>query len=107
MAERFQHMALGGQTDQVFLGQELTQRRNYSEATAREADEEIRKILKQAYSRAYDTLMTYRDQLDQLADILLEHEEIPGEKVVEIIESKSEESDSDATDDDAESASEA
>jgi cell division protease FtsH len=100
MAERFQHMALGGQTDQVFLGQELTQRRDYSEETAREADEEIRKILEQAYSQAYETLEHYRDQLDQLADILLEEEEIPGERVVEIIESKSTDADQEGSNED-------
>jgi cell division protease FtsH len=93
-------MALGGQTDQVFLGQELTQRRDYSEETAREADEEIRKILEQAYSQAYETLEHYRDQLDQLADILLEEEEIPGERVVEIIESKSTDADQEGSNED-------
>jgi cell division protease FtsH len=101
MAEKFQHMALGGQSDQVFLGQELTQRRDYSEETAREADEEIRKILGQAYRQAYKTLEDHRDQLDQLADILIEEEEIAGERVVELIESKS--NNSEAPDKDAES----
>ena len=101
MAEKFQHMALGGQSDQVFLGQELTQRRDYSEETAREADEEIRKILGQAYRQAYKTLEDHRDQLDQLADILIAEEEIAGERVVELIESKS--NNSEAPDKDAES----
>jgi cell division protease FtsH len=103
MAERFQHMALGGQSDQVFLGQELTQRRDYSEETAREADEETRKILSQAYKRAYETLEDHRDQLDQLADILVEEEEIPGERVVEIIESKSDNSESEHAEKETES----
>jgi cell division protease FtsH len=103
MAEKFQHMALGGQSDQVFLGQEITQRRDYSEATAREADEEIKNILQQAYQRAFETLETHRDPLDRLAEMLIEDEELPGEKVVEIIESQSDRSESEAANDEDES----
>jgi cell division protease FtsH len=102
MGEKFKHMALGGQSDQVFLGQEITQRRDYSEATAREADEEIKNILQQAYQRAFETLETYRDPLDRLAEMLIEDEELPGEKVVEIIESKSDSSEPEHEDDESE-----
>jgi cell division protease FtsH len=86
MGEQFQHMALGGRREQVFLGEEIAQRREYSETTAREVDEEIQKILRESYRRALDTLQERRDALDRLADELLEREEIPGKEVLEFVE---------------------
>jgi cell division protease FtsH len=85
MTERFQHVALGGQRQQVFLGEEIVQRREYSEVTAREVDEEIQTILSEAYERAVGTLQEYRSELDRVADALLEHEEIPGSMVFDLV----------------------
>lgn len=79
-------MAYGGRSDQVFLGQEIAQRREYSETTAREIDEEIKDILSQAYQRAWDTLKEHREHLDKLVDALLAREEIVGEAVVALVE---------------------
>ena len=86
MGERFRHVALGGRREQVFLGEEIAQRREYSETTAREVDEEIQQILEETYQRAVNTLQEHRDALDRLAEALLEHEELPGNEVLEIIE---------------------
>ncbi|MFN2282856.1 MAG: ATP-dependent zinc metalloprotease FtsH [Anaerolineae bacterium] len=85
MGEQFEHIAFGEQREQVFLGEEIAQRRDYSEDTAREVDEEIRNILERAYNQALETLREHREQLDHLAGELLQHEEIPGEKVVELV----------------------
>lgn len=85
MSERLGHIALGGAKEQVFLGEELTQRREYSESTASEVDEEITTILDEAYNRARSTLQKNREGLDHLADELIDKEEIPGERVMEIL----------------------
>jgi cell division protease FtsH len=85
MSEKLGHMAFGGRQEQVFLGEEIAQRREYSEQTARDVDEEIRSILERAYEHAVSTLKEHRDALDRLAKALLEKEEISGEEVVEII----------------------
>jgi cell division protease FtsH len=85
MGERFRHVALGGRREQVFLGEEFAQRREYSETTAREVDEEIKQILEETYQRAVNTLQEHRDALDRLAEALLEYEELPGNEVLEII----------------------
>lgn len=85
MSDRFQHTAFGGEREQVFLGEEIAQRRDYSEMTAREIDEEIQKILENAYKRAIDTLREHRDGLNQVAEVLMEQEEIPGEEVLELL----------------------
>jgi cell division protease FtsH len=69
----------------VFLGEEIAQRREYSEETARQVDEEIRAILDESYERASITLEEYREALDQVADALLQREEIPGKEVAELI----------------------
>ncbi len=85
MSEKLGQLAFGGRQEQVFLGEEIAQRREYSEQTAREVDEEIRSILDRAYKRATTTLEEHRDALDRLAQALLEKEEIPGEEVLEIV----------------------
>jgi cell division protease FtsH len=85
MSERLGHMAFGGRQQQVFLGEEIAQRREYSEETAREVDEEIKVILDQAYDRAVSTLEEHRDGLDRLAKALRQKEEIAGAEVLEIL----------------------
>jgi cell division protease FtsH len=85
MSERLGHLAFGGRQQQVFLGEEIAQRREYSEQTAREVDEEIRAILDEAYDRAVSTLAEHRDGLDALARALREKEEIAGDEVLEIV----------------------
>ncbi|MFW6096595.1 MAG: ATP-dependent zinc metalloprotease FtsH [Chloroflexota bacterium] len=85
MSKRLGRVALGGEEDEVFLGEDLTRRRHYSEATAREIDEEVRNIVEEAYERANNTLEKYRQQLDSVADALLEYEELSGERVLELV----------------------
>ncbi|MGC9348911.1 MAG: ATP-dependent zinc metalloprotease FtsH [Anaerolineae bacterium] len=85
MSERFKHMAMGGRSQQVFLGQEIAQRRDYSEDTARIIDEEVQSILDRAYERATETLEDNRERLDKLAGELREREEIPGDEVLELL----------------------
>ncbi len=88
MSERLGQVAWANQQGQVFLGEEIAQQRDYSETTAREIDEEVKTILKEAYERAKSTLQEYRDQFDQVVQLLLEKEVIPGEEVLELIGSK-------------------
>lgn len=85
MRERLGHVAWGGEREQVFLGEEIAQRRHYSEITAREVDEEIKATLDEAYKRALTTLKTHRHGLDLVAEALLETEEIMGEEVLELV----------------------
>jgi cell division protease FtsH len=86
MSDKLGHVALGTGRHQVFLGEELTQRREYSETTAREVDEEVRRIVEEAYARARQILKEHRSALDRLADALLEREEIPGDEVMKLLD---------------------
>jgi len=88
MSDKFGHMAFGGQREQVFLGEELGGRREYSDSTAREIDEEVKRILEESYQRAEDALKEHREVLDRVADELLEKEEIPGKWVENLIRKK-------------------
>jgi cell division protease FtsH len=85
MSESLGRMALGDGHENVFLGHEIAQRREYSEATAREVDEEIKKILTEAYDRAAQVLQKHRDGLDRVAKDLVEKEEISGKEVAELV----------------------
>ena len=85
MGQSLGQMALGDGDENVFLGYELAQRRHYSDATAREVDEEIKNILKGSYERAVDILRKHRDGLDRVAKDLLDKEEITGKEVLELV----------------------
>jgi cell division protease FtsH len=76
---------MGEDQGNVFLGEELSQGRDYSDETAREIDDEVRRITEMAFKRAIDTLREHRDAFDQLADALIENEEVAGEKVLALI----------------------
>ena len=73
--------------EQVFLGREIAQHRDYSEATAQKIDEEINKLIKNAYERAKSVLNENLDILHQLAERLLEKETVMGKELDELIHS--------------------
>ena len=83
MSDKFGNMAFGGQQEQVFLGEQMGSQREYSDSTAREIDEEVKRILQEAYQKAVDTITEHRNVLDRLAEELLDKEEVPGSKVVD------------------------
>ncbi len=73
--------------EQVFLGREIAQHRDYSEATAQKIDEEINKLIKNSYGRAQSVLKENLDILHKLAEILLEKETVMGKELDELIHS--------------------
>lgn len=85
MTERLGHLALGGKREHVFLGEEIAEGREYSEATAREVDQEIKAIIDRAFALAKDTLRQYRDGLERVAEALRQHEEITGRQILELV----------------------
>jgi cell division protease FtsH len=96
MSDAFPNMALGSEQEEVFLGKELGQKRDYSEATARELDIAVKDIIDDAYKRAKQTLVDHRDALDKLADMLLEREEVPGKEVTKLLGSQEEQEETQA-----------
>ena len=85
MGEHFKNIAWGSHTGPVFLGEELARRKDYSEETARLVDEDVRRILDEAYQRTKRVLEEHAEAMHKIAEELLEHETIPGERVREIL----------------------
>ncbi|MDP2498281.1 MAG: ATP-dependent zinc metalloprotease FtsH [Candidatus Palauibacterales bacterium] len=85
MAEGLENIALGDGDEHVFLGEELARGKQYSDGTAREVDEAVKNILREAFRRAKETLQENRDGLDRLAETLIEKEELAGDEVVRLL----------------------
>jgi len=85
MSDRFKDIAFGGEKENVFLGEDIAQQRQYSDETARDVDEEVQGILSDAYGRAVQTLRENREGLDRLAETLLEKEELEAREVFELL----------------------
>ena len=82
MSEKLGPLAYGEQEENVFLGREITQRReDYSEATAKAIDEETRAIIDRQYEVARKLVSENRDKLDRLAEHLLERETLDSEEI--------------------------
>jgi cell division protease FtsH len=76
MSEKLGPMVFGQKEELVFLGKELGEQRDYSDAVALEIDNEVRRIIHEAYTRTKNLLLQYRDRLDAVAQRLLEVETI-------------------------------
>ncbi|MFP4325039.1 MAG: ATP-dependent zinc metalloprotease FtsH [Desulfonatronovibrio sp.] len=81
MSETIGPLAFGGKGEEVFLGREFTQHKEYSEETARLIDEEVKKIVRDAYEIAKGLLQDNIKTLHELAEVLLERETITGVEV--------------------------
>jgi cell division protease FtsH len=67
-------LSFGKKEEQIFLGREISQHRDYSEDTAIQIDHEVKRIVEEGYNRAVKTLEDNRDSLTRLAEALLEYE---------------------------------
>ena len=81
MSDRIGLMAVGDSDQEVFLGRELVQRREVSEHTARQVDEEVKRILDEAHARARSVLEDNQELLDAIAEALLDRETLDGEEI--------------------------
>jgi cell division protease FtsH len=73
-------MVYGQKEELIFLGREISEQRDYSEAVAELIDKEVQTIVNEAYERAKTILKEYRDKLDAVAERLLEVETISREE---------------------------
>ena len=85
MSEKLGPLAFGKKEEQIFLGREFAQHRDYSEETARLIDNEIRTIVTHSYEKAKDILQRNMAALHQLANSLLEKEVLDGRQIDSII----------------------
>ena len=87
MSEKLGTIAFGSGQEEVFLGRDIAQGRNYSEQTSADIDSEVRRIIDKAYKTAEQILTMQMDKLTAVANVLLEKEKIDGEEFEEIFNS--------------------
>jgi cell division protease FtsH len=85
MSEKLGPLAFGQKEEQIFLGREFAQHRDYSEETAQMIDQEIRTIVTQSYEKAKNILIQNMGTLHKLANTLLEKEALDGHQIDAII----------------------
>lgn len=76
-------------SDEVFLGRDFSSSKDYSEKTAAEIDDEIRRIIDNAYKSCLDILTVHMDKLEFVAQYLLKHETMDGEQFKAAMDSDS------------------
>ncbi len=81
MSDKLGMIAYADNSQEVFLGHSVTQNKNVSEATAREIDNEIKVVIDHAYQSAKKILTDNIDELNTLANGLLEHETLSGDEI--------------------------
>ena len=76
MSEALGPMVYGQKEELIFLGREISEQRDYSDAVAQQIDQEVRRLVNEAHIKAKEILTQYRDRLDAVAAKLLEVETI-------------------------------
>src|SRR5512139_624769 len=74
MSKKLGPMVYGQKEELIFLGREISEQRDYSDAVAEEIDSEVRRLVAEAHEKARDILVRYREKLDSVANRLLEVE---------------------------------
>ena len=88
MSDKLGPLSFGKKEEQIFLGREIAQHRDYSEETAQAIDKEVRRIVEQAYEVAQTIIKENIDNLHKLAEALLTYETLEGAEVEAIIAGK-------------------
>ena len=79
-------LSFGKKEEQIFLGREISQHRDYSEETAIRIDEEVKRIISTAYSRARAIIEQHSNAMVRVAEALLEREVLDGAEVKTLID---------------------
>ncbi len=86
MSEKLGPLVYGRKEELVFLGKEIGEQRDYSEAMAEEIDQEVRAFVVKAHERAKAVLLEHREQLELVARALLERETLSAEEFEALME---------------------
>ena len=81
-------LTFGKKEEQIFLGREIAQHRDFSEETARQIDLEVRRLIDEAYQSAHSIVESHADAMHRIAAALLERETIDAEEVKMLIDGK-------------------
>ena len=86
MSEKLGTVSFESGHDEVFIGRTMGQGRSYSEAVAAQIDEEVRRVVDEACRRCEDLLTERREQLENVAKYLLEHETMERDAFLSVVE---------------------
>ncbi|HUK86277.1 MAG TPA: ATP-dependent zinc metalloprotease FtsH [Terriglobales bacterium] len=81
-------LTFGKKEEQIFLGREIAQHRDYSEETAIKIDQEVRRLVDESYNRSRDILAGNRESLSKIAAALLEREVLDANEIKMLLEGK-------------------
>ena len=81
-------ISLGQKEEQIFLGREIAQHRDYSEATAIRIDEQVKMLVERGYKMSQQIIDEHREALITMAEMLLEREVLDGAEVLQIVQGK-------------------
>ena len=81
-------LTFGKKEEQIFLGREIAQHRDFSEETARQIDLEVRRLIDEAYQSAHSLVASHADAMHRIGAALLERETIDAEEVKMLIEGR-------------------
>ncbi|MDR2365401.1 MAG: ATP-dependent zinc metalloprotease FtsH [Zoogloeaceae bacterium] len=88
MSEKMGTMVYGENDNELFLGRSVTTHKNVSEATMREVDAEIRRIIDEQYALAQRLLNENRDKVEAMTAALMEYETIDADQIKDIMEGR-------------------
>ena len=87
-SEELGNVAYGDNQEEIFLGHSVARQHNVSEKTAQMIDAEVRELVEGGYERALEILTAHKDDLETLAQGLLEYETLAGDEIVDLLKGK-------------------
>ena len=93
MSEKLGHLTFGKPYEQIFLGRDFAEEKDYSEDTAKIIDQEVKKIVDECYQEAKKVLTEYKKELELLSNTLLEKEVMDDEDVKTLLKLDNKKSD--------------
>ncbi|MEQ1884695.1 MAG: ATP-dependent zinc metalloprotease FtsH [Bryobacteraceae bacterium] len=78
-------LSFGKREEQIFLGREIAQHRDYSESTAIRIDEQVKKLVQEGYDRARRVIEDHKEAMERITAALLEREVLDGAEVRQLI----------------------
>jgi len=88
MSEKIGPLTYGRKDEMVFLGRDFVQSKDYSDTTAQQIDQEIKRIVSECHERARSIIQANRETLERLAAALLKKEVLDGPEIEDIIQGK-------------------
>jgi cell division protease FtsH len=86
MTDTLGPLSYGEKDEQIFLGREIARHRDYSDKTAESIDDLMHQLVTEQMQRSRSILTEHRDQLDLLAQALIEHELLDREEVMKVLQ---------------------